>query len=201
MWHLIAAGAVGGWIGLVGIAAQAGVLEMQGARLTMFAVPVVILLAGAVLSREFRAALLSIPTPLLIGLNAARVFGFLFLLLASEGRLSGPFPEFAAWGDMITGAFAMPVAWLAAQRSSASARYVIAWNAFGTLDLINALLLAVLSTNGSVFQLIHAGAGASAMATFPWALVPAFLVPFYLLTHAIVFAQTRGELRPVTLLN
>jgi hypothetical protein len=46
----------------------------------------------------------------MVGLNAGRVFAVLFLLLAAEGRLAGPFPY---WADIITGVFAMPMAWLA----------------------------------------------------------------------------------------
>ena len=49
------------------------------------------------------------PLQLLVGLNIGRVFAVLFLLLAAEGRLSGPFPYSAAWGDIITGAFALPL--------------------------------------------------------------------------------------------
>src|SRR5262245_32727007 len=46
--------------------------------------------------------MLSVPMPLMIGLNIGRIFAVLFFLLAAEGRLSGPFPVFAGWGDIIT---------------------------------------------------------------------------------------------------
>src|SRR5947208_6675911 len=46
-----------------------------------------------------RRAVLSVPVPLMIGLNIGRIFAVLFFLLAAEGRLSGPFPIFAGWGD------------------------------------------------------------------------------------------------------
>jgi hypothetical protein len=39
------------------------------------------------------------PPPLLIGLNAGRVFGVFFLLLAATGRMGGPFPFSAGWGE------------------------------------------------------------------------------------------------------
>lgn len=60
-----------------------------------------------------RQAMLSLPLSLLIGPNVGRVFAFLFLLLAADGRLSGPFPYSATWGDIIAGAVALPLLWLA----------------------------------------------------------------------------------------
>jgi len=57
-----------------------------------------------------RSTLMAIPMPLLIGINALRVLGVLFLLLAATGRLSGPFPFSAGLGSIITGAFAIPLA-------------------------------------------------------------------------------------------
>jgi hypothetical protein len=42
---------------------------------------------------------------------------------------------------------------------------------------------------GSPIQLIHAGMGSAAMQYLPYCLVPTVLVPFYLITHAIVAAQ------------
>ncbi len=42
----------------------------------------------------------------MVALNVVRVFAVLFLLLAAEGRLTGPFPHSAAWGDIITGVLA-----------------------------------------------------------------------------------------------
>jgi hypothetical protein len=51
--------------------------------------------------------------PLLVGLNVIRLSGVLFVLLALAGRLSGPFPHISGWGDFVTGALAIPVAWLA----------------------------------------------------------------------------------------
>jgi hypothetical protein len=73
------------------------------------------------------------------------------------------------------------------------------WNAFGTLDLIAAVFLGVTSANGSPLQLFHAGAGSGAVTLLPWALIPAVLVPFYLITHGIVFAELRraSEDRPL----
>ncbi len=97
--------------------------------------------------------------PLLIGLNLIRVGGALFVLLAFAGRLSGPFPYSAGLGDFLTGALAVPVAWLATQPPSNQNRLIAAWNAFGALDLIVAVALGITSRDGSPIQLIYAGVG------------------------------------------
>jgi hypothetical protein len=136
-----------------------------------------------------RGAVLAIPTSLLIGLNAMRVLGVLFLLLVAVGRLSGPFPLSAGLGDIITGALAIPLAVRAARSAELPVRAIRLWNAFGALDLVAAIGLGVTSAVGSPIQLIHWGVGSQAMQYLPFCLVPTVLVPFYLVTHAIVAVQ------------
>src|ERR1044071_6882148 len=79
----------------------------------MIVFPLVATAVAASVSPSVRASLLGMPMPFLIGLNVWRVAGGFFLLLAAEGRLAGPFPTSAGWGDVITGVLALPVAWLA----------------------------------------------------------------------------------------
>jgi len=151
-----------------------------------FAVALLMALIFWWVSPAFRAALLAIPMPLLIGLNTARVLGAEFLFLAAAGRLSGPFPYSAGWGDVITGAIAAPLA-LAVARGAIRANWMIgAWNTFGALDLILAVGFGLTSAQGSPLQLIHAGVGSAAMQYLPFSLVPTILVPFYLITHGII---------------
>ena len=45
-----------------------------------------------------RRAMLGLPLPLLVGMNVGRVFAVLFLLVAAEGRMSGPFPSLGRMG-------------------------------------------------------------------------------------------------------
>jgi len=156
----------------------------------MVATPLIVVGIAAAVSERVRSTLLAVPMPLLIGLNVMRVLGGFFLLLAASGRLGGPFPYSAGWGDIITGALAVPVA-LAAARGSASPSSIWWWNLFGMLDLIAAITLGTLSSNGFAYQVIVAGEGSAAVQHMPWLLIPTVLVPFYLITHGIVFAQLR----------
>jgi hypothetical protein len=181
----------GAWVGTVVAITAAGGLTTTSLG-ALFALPIVVIVLLGVAVPAVRSAIFGIPVPLIIGLNTMRVLGALFLVLLSVARLGGPFPFFAGIGDILTGVFALSIARIAA-RESALDRRVLAWNAFGALDLIVAVTLGVTSQNGSPIQLIHAGAGSAAIVTLPWSLIPTFLVPLYLVGHGIVFVQARRQ--------
>lgn len=193
-WRRLALAAIaGGWVGLATHLAATGQLAFSTSRIVpgiagLFGVPLLAVGALALGSRKARAALLAVPMPTLIALNALRVLGVLFLFLAADGRLSGPFPYSAAIGDIVTGALAIPLA-LSVARGQASARAIRNWNLFGALDLIAAVGFGLTSANGSPIHLFHVGVGSQAMQYLPYALVPTVLVPFYLVTHAVIVAQ------------
>src|SRR5262249_16863744 len=203
--RLALAGIVGAWIGLSGAVAGAGALSNPVTVLAMFATPLVAIVALALAFPTVRLALNSVPLPLLVGLNTIRLGGVLFVLLADAGRLAGPFPYIAGWGDFTTGALAIPAAWLAARDISFQNRLIVVWNTFGMLDLIVGVTLALISRNGSPLQLIHAGVGTAAMQSLPWAFVPTVLVPFFLIAHGAIFARMRarsvdsGGQRPISI--
>jgi hypothetical protein len=186
----------GAWIGLASALGAAGQLSFspdQPIPLVAVLVAAPLLAFGALMLiyPRARAAVLAIPTSLLIGLNTMRALGVLFLALWAVGRLSGPFPFSAGLGDIITGLLAIPLAVNAARSPELPVRAIRLWNAFGALDLVAAIGLGVTSAVGSPVQLIHWGVGSQAMQYLPFCLVPTVLVPFYLVTHAIVAAQLR----------
>jgi len=152
--------------------------------------PLVAAAALTAASPEWRAALIGLPMPLLVGLNIFRLLGVLFLLLAAEGRLSGPFPYSAGWGDIIVGVLALPALWLATRPVPQAPQFLAAWNIFGALDLIVALALGITSGPESPLRLFE-GADASLVQAMPWSFIPTVLVPFFLIVHAILFVQLR----------
>jgi hypothetical protein len=140
----------------------------------------------------FRNALLSVPLTGLVGINAFRIGGICFLLLHHQGRLAAPFATSAGWGDIITGLAAIPLAATAALKGRLPRVLLYAWNAFGALDLIVAIVLGALSAPGTPFRLFTDAPGTVAMATLPWVAVPAFLVPMYLMTHLTIAVRLRS---------
>ena len=145
---------------------------------------------ATLLSARVRETLLALPVPLLLGLNALRILpGAFILLLASQGKLSGPFPQSAGWGDIIVGVIAIPLLLAAARNFAGSRRALLAWNILGTLDLLEAVALGVLSAPGSPLQIFGGAVGSTAMWSLPWSSIPTLLVPFYFITHGIIFAR------------
>ena len=188
----IALGAIAGaWIALAAVVTLAHFGGSPFVLPLMFALPLVIVWLLSHFSAGFRSALAGIPAHYIIGVNVFRVIGVFFLVLLAEGRLSGPFPYFAGIGDIVTGLFALQTARFA-QYAPLNHPRILVWNAFGTIDLLLAISLGVLSQPGPT-QLIHAGVGSAALTTLPWSLIPLVLVPTYLIGHATIFARALGR--------
>jgi hypothetical protein len=186
------AAVIGVWIGLAAAAAGAGWLKVSRPVPVVGLFVVVPLLATALAAAwpAARNAMLSIPMTVMVALNIVRVFAVLFLILAAAGRLTGPFPYSAAWGDIITGIVAVPVLWLLKDGAARYTTAITAWNLFGTADLVLAIAFGITSSEGSPLQLFP-GPGSEAMQYVPWSFVPTVLVPLWLILHAIIAAQLR----------
>lgn len=155
----------------------------------MAGLPLVVAGVAALSSAKVREALMALPVRLLVGLNIVRILGAFFLLLAAQGRLSGPFPQSAGWGDVIVGVTAVPLTLALARGIAAHRGALLAWNLLGALDLIAALVLGILSAPGSPLQLFGGTVGSAAVTVLPWSNIPTLLVPFYLITHGLIFAH------------
>ena len=187
---LALAAVIGVWIGLAAAAAGAGWLPIARPVPVVGLFVVVPLLAAALATAwpAARKAMLSMPMSAMVAINIVRVFAVLFLMLAAEGRLTGPFPYSAAWGDIITGVVAVPVLWLLKDGVARHTTAIAAWNLFGTADLVLAIALGITSSEGSPLQ-IFPGPGSDAMQHVPWSFVPTVLVPLWLILHAIIAVQ------------
>lgn len=190
--RILLAAVASAYLGIAVSAAASGALKGNPLVLAvLFSVPLIVAAILWSLPRT-RAAMIGVPMSVLVGINVMRALGFMFLLLASQGRLGGPFPYSAGWGDIITGLVAIPLA-IAVARGTASNGLIAAWNTFGLLDLLIAVSLGVTSANGSPAQLIHAGVGSQAITQLPWSLIPTVLVPFFIVMHLVMFAQLRAR--------
>jgi hypothetical protein len=86
-----------------------------------------------------RSALYGIPLPMLIGVNAVRIFGYFFIIHYAADRLPAPFAPSAGWGDVFVGVTALPVALLAARQVAGWRPITFVWNLIGIVDLVLAI--------------------------------------------------------------
>jgi len=201
--RLTIAGVLAAWFILVLAIGGGGALDpshgfgVPALGLTV-ALPVAALVCAFFAFAPIRAAILAAPLPALVGVNAVRILGVIFVALYAAGRLPAPFAPSAGWGDMIAGVAALPLAWAIARFGASVRTLALIWNVFGAADLINAIALGALSAPGPLQA--FAGPPTSAiMTTLPWLIIPGFLVPILFFIHVVVFyrllAQNEGATR------
>ena len=189
--RLAVAGVLGAWFALVLAIGAAGALDpvrgvgVPGLGLTV-ALPVAALAAAFFAFRTIREAMLAIPLPALVAVNAIRILGVIFVMLHAAGKLPAPFAPSAGWGDIFVGVTALPVAWAMLRFGARARPLALLWNTIGIADLVNAVALGALSAPGPLQ--VFAGPPSSApMATLPWLLIPGFLVPALMFIHIVIF--------------
>jgi len=132
------------------------------------------LLAGylLLLSPTFSRVIAAVPQHWLIGIQAFRILGAVWLIRYFAGHLSGAFALPAGIGDVTTGLLApfVAYAWYSGKPYARTA--AITWNLFGMADLVNAVVLGTLTIGG---------AGGL---VFPLVLIPAYSVPRSVLIHS-----------------
>jgi hypothetical protein len=137
-------------------------------------IPVVIAVIALFASKNLRAINTATPSAWLIAIQTYRVAGIMFIYpFVTYGILPAGFGYPAGIGDALTGIFAPIVALMVARHRPNAVKWAVAWNLFGTLDLIDATATAL------IFQ-------APVLSIYPIALVPLFLgPPLGILTHIL----------------
>src|SRR5215471_20277828 len=159
--------------------------------LIAFTLPVVVFLFAYWRSPEFREFVMKADLRFLTGMQAWRFGGFAFLALFTYAILPGYFAWPAGLGDMAIGLTA-PLILLALNRNpnfSASKTFV-AWNVFGLLDLVAAVTIGAIGPRLLVSNQVGA-VNTSVMAHLPLVLVPAYLVPMFIVFHLTALFQAR----------
>ena len=189
--RLTVAGVLGGWFALVVAMGATGALDpargigVPGLGLTV-ALPVAVLAVAFFSAPSIRNAMLAIPMPAMVAVNAIRILGVIFLILQAAGELPAPFAPSAGWGDIFIGVTALPVAWAMLRFGPRARALALVWNTIGIADLVNAVALGALSAPGPLQ--VFAGPPSSAlMTTLPWLLIPRFLVPCLMFVHVVIF--------------
>jgi hypothetical protein len=146
----------------------------RGVSALVALIPFVIAVIALFASKNLRAINTATPNAWLISIQTYRVAGIMFVYpFLSYGILPAGFAYPAGIGDALTGIFAPVVGLMVAQNRPHALKWAVAWNLFGTLDLIVAPATALL------FQ-------ARVLGIYPLALVPLFLgPPLGILTHIL----------------
>jgi hypothetical protein len=187
------------WLGGVWVIAATGLLLPGAIRIPLLPlliiVPTAIVMAVLWRSPHIGKMLDATPVAWLIGIQSYRVVGAVFFLGWMAGSMPGVFVWPAGIGDVITGLMALPVAAAVASGRSRSMRAAVLWNAFGLGDLILAILLGALTSPGPLQYLSfeHPNLG---IGEYPYAIIPAFIVPGSFVLHVLSLRQLLRRARP-----
>ena len=160
--------------------------------------PVIAFLAAYAVWPAFRESVLSLDLVLATSIQGWRAAGLGFLALYAHGVLPGAFTYPAGLGDIAIGVTAPWVVLALIRRPGfATTRGFVVWNLLGILDLVVALSL------GGLISALATGATGEVttqpMARLPLVLVPAYLVPLFVMLHLSALFQARyqaGVVRP-----
>jgi len=151
------------------------------------AVPVTAFLAAFWLSAAFRSFVMAADLSLVTAIQGWRWAGFGFLALSAHGVLPAVFAWPAALGDMAIGLTAPWFARALIRRPGfAASRAFVVWNLLGLLDHIVGVSDAALVATGAAGDVT-----VTAMAQMPLVLIPAFLVPLFMMLHLTALFQAR----------
>lgn len=176
-----------------------GIGRLPGALLGI-AIPIVAAVVLYFLGPLAQRAVAGVNVPYLVGVQATRVAGGLFILLHAAGRLSNPFAAAAGWGDLLAAGLAIPAAILAYRQLAGWEKWAFAWNAIGLLDFVSAVTFGLMSQPGSPLQVFMEPPGTAILSDLPWRMIPGFYVPLFVITHIALFvrlwpALSRGSQR------
>ena len=158
-------------------------------------VPVLLFALAALGLVSFRAWLLALDMRRLVLLHSWRMLGLGFVFLMFQQQLPPVFALPAGLGDAFT---AMAALWLGIAMydspASVTPGRIALWNSLGLLDFVVAVSTGVLSRSGGLLH-FEGQVTSEIMGGFPLVLVPAFAVPFYIMTHIIIFMQLHQRRR------
>lgn len=154
----------------------------------MIVVPTAVVIFLVTRSERIGVLLDAMPVNWLVGFQAYRVIGGVFLINWWVGNTPGTFAIPAGTGDVITGLLALPTAILLANGRPGSSRAALVWNLIGISDLVLAVTLGALTSPGPLQRLAFDHPNLLT-GSYPTAIIPAFTVPTSLVLHALSLSQ------------
>lgn len=121
----------------------------------------------------------------LVAFHLTRFVGFYFLVLYDRGELPRGFALYGGWGDIIVATFAALLLLFIPGLSTRRDRSLVGiWNTLGLIDILAVVTTAVRSG-------IADPASMAALLRLPLSLLPTFVVPIVIATHALLFLKLR----------
>jgi hypothetical protein len=140
----------------------------------------------------FRSFALRANPVLLSAIQAWRAGGLGFLALAAHGVLPGLFSWPAGMGDIAIGVTAPWIVLALVRRPAFAASPIFkVWNLLGILDLVVAVSMGAL--NSGFVPGLTGTVTTAAMAQLPLVLIPAYLVPLFVMLHLAALLQARRQ--------
>jgi hypothetical protein len=153
-------------------------------------VPLVVGLILLTRSKSIAAVIDAIPASWLVGVQVYRIGGGVFVGHWILGNVPGEFALPAGLGDVLVGILAVPAAYWLSTGSDGARRAAYAWNLLGIADLIDAIVLGVLTGPGRL-QMLALGHPNLQGGMYPLVMIPAFGVPLSLILHGLSMWQLR----------
>lgn len=133
----------------------------------------------------FRAWVRAVPLWALVAVHLVRFVGAWFLVLYRRGELPFAFAVPGGWGDILAAASAAALLVGAIPaRTPARRRVLLAWNAFGLLDILFVVTTAARLYLADPLQL-------APLTRLPLSLLPTYFVPLVVLSHLRMFGWLR----------
>jgi hypothetical protein len=170
-----------GWlcfaVGLAGWFQNASALAVSATVWTLTA----LILFACWKVRTIRACVLNIDLRWLVLLHLTRLFaGAYFLVLCQRSQLPCAFARPAGWGDIVIGVLALAV--VGAMRTQFAKTFLLSWNTLGLIDIIF-VVSSAFRFGLKDWQSMHA------LRELPLSLLPTFLVPLIIASHALIFVR------------
>ncbi len=183
------------WVISAIVLAASGVLATNDLLMpAMIIIPVAGFALAYRTNPTFRSYALSLDTGILVMLHSWRMLGLGFLFLYAHDILPGLFAWLAGLGDALAAAGATLIGINLLRGRAVSKQALLTWNSFGLLDFLIAVSV------GTALRSAWFGSeiATDPMAFLPLSLIPTLVVPFYMITHLIIFLKLRnsGESRP-----
>jgi hypothetical protein len=143
----------------------------------------------------FRQYILTLDMRFLIMLHSWRMLGMGFIMLNLFDQLPALFAYLAGLGDALTAIGAVFLAYaLFRHPTRDSRRWIWRWNTFGLIDFVIAVGTGLLTRSDALLA-PASGINSDLMTTFPFVIIPGFLVQVFALTHIIIYLQLRNQIQ------